>query len=110
MLNRLRRVALRCTLLFSVAALALSGFAPAWSGDAVAESEQRLLTDIKYLASDELEGRGVGLAGLDAAADYIRDEFARAGLASRAGAALRDGHDADVKLSQETGQRATHSL
>ena len=77
----MRRLALRCTLLLSVATLALSGIAPAWSGDAVAESEQRLLTDIKYLASDELEGRGVGLAGLDAAADYIRDEFARAGLA-----------------------------
>src|SRR5712671_3500243 len=80
MLTKLRRVALRCALLFSVAALALSGIAPARSGDAVAESEQRLLTDIKYLASDELEGRGVGLAGLDAAADYIRDEFAKVGL------------------------------
>src|SRR5258708_16710583 len=81
MVKKVRGCALRCTVLFSVAALALSGIAPAWSGDAVAESEQRLLTDIKYLASDELEGRGVGLAGLDAAADYIRDEFARAGLA-----------------------------
>src|SRR5262249_56831230 len=58
----------------------LAGISPIYSGDAVAEAEQRLLTDIKYLASDELEGRGVGLKGLDAAADYIRNEFSKAGL------------------------------
>ncbi|MBI5759019.1 MAG: M20/M25/M40 family metallo-hydrolase [Planctomycetales bacterium] len=50
------------------------------AGDAVSESQQRLLRDIKYLASDDLEGRGVGLKGLDLAADYIRAEFAKAGL------------------------------
>jgi hypothetical protein len=71
---------LRSVPLLAVAFLALAGFAPVYSGDAVAESEQRLLSDIKYLASDELEGRGVGLKGLDAAADYIRDQFAKAGL------------------------------
>ncbi len=64
----------------AAALLAVSILAPVYSGDAVAESEQRLLTDIKYLASDELEGRGVGMKGLDTAADYIRDEFAKAGL------------------------------
>ena len=80
-LTSAHRLAIYCTLLCSVTALVLSEIAPVWAGDAVAESEQRLLSDIKYLASDELEGRGVGLAGLDAAADYIRDEFARAGLA-----------------------------
>lgn len=36
---------------------------------------------VNYLASDELEGRGVGSKGLDRAADYIVDEFKRAGLA-----------------------------
>jgi acetylornithine deacetylase/succinyl-diaminopimelate desuccinylase-like protein len=61
-------------------ALALAGFAPVYSGDAVSESQQRLLTDIKYLASDELEGRGVGLKGLDLAADFIRAQFGAAGL------------------------------
>ena len=50
------------------------------AGDAVPESQQRLLRDIQYLASDELEGRGVGLKGLDLAADYIRAEFGKAGL------------------------------
>src|SRR5262249_61155877 len=66
--------------LFAATLFAFAGLAPVYSGDAVAEAEQRLLTDIKYLASDELEGRGVGLKGLDAAADYIRNEFSKAGL------------------------------
>src|SRR6266478_3426235 len=57
----LRAMTSRFIPLFTTALLALAGLAPVYSGDAVAESEQRLLTDIKYLASDELEGRGVGL-------------------------------------------------
>src|SRR5262245_31140869 len=61
--------------LFAATFLALAGLAPVYSGDAVAESEQRLLTDIKYLSSDDLEGRGVGMKGLDTAADYIREQF-----------------------------------
>lgn len=66
--------------LVSALGLSLAGFVPVYSGDAVSESQQRLLTDIKYLASDELEGRGVGLKGLDLAADFIRNQFAAAGL------------------------------
>jgi hypothetical protein len=45
-----------------------------------AATEERLLGELKYLASDELEGRGVGTKGLETAAELIRDEFARAGL------------------------------
>ena len=44
------------------------------------QAEARLLGDIKYLASDELEGRGIGTAGLNKAAQYIRHEFQAAGL------------------------------
>lgn len=44
------------------------------------DSEIRLLNDVKYLASDEMEGRGVGTKGLDLAADYIREQFEKAGL------------------------------
>ncbi|GAB4149663.1 MAG: M28 family peptidase [Planctomycetaceae bacterium] len=40
----------------------------------------RLKSDLKYLASDELEGRGVGTEGLNKAAEYIRKEFEKAGL------------------------------
>src|SRR5437867_5836642 len=43
-------------------------------------SQQRTLADVKYLASDELEGRGVGTHGLDLAADYIREQFQKAGI------------------------------
>jgi len=35
---------------------------------------------LPYLASDELQGRGVGLPGLDRAADFIASEFAADGL------------------------------
>ena len=35
---------------------------------------------VYYLASDELEGRGVGTKGLDQAAQYIADQFQRSGL------------------------------
>ncbi len=42
----------------------------------------RVGDDIRYLASDELEGRGPGTAGLQKAAEYIRSEFTRLGLNS----------------------------
>jgi hypothetical protein len=47
---------------------------------APAASEARLKRDITYLASDELEGRGVTTHGIDMAADYIAAEFKKAGL------------------------------
>lgn len=40
----------------------------------------RLLQDVKQLASDEWEGRGVGTAGLNKAAEYIADSFRKSGL------------------------------
>jgi len=43
-------------------------------------SGQRMLNAIKYLASDELEGRGVSTRGINLAADYIEKEFTAAGL------------------------------
>jgi hypothetical protein len=42
--------------------------------------EQRLTQSSKYLASDELEGRGISTAGIDKAADYLAAEFTRMGL------------------------------
>jgi hypothetical protein len=48
--------------------------------DTHAVSQTHLLNDIKYLASDALEGRGIGTNGLNKAADYIRDQFKEAGL------------------------------
>ena len=43
-------------------------------------------TTLSFLASDELEGRGIGTRGLDRAADYIADEFRKAGLRPAPGA------------------------
>lgn len=48
--------------------------------DTHAQTETRLLDEIKYLASDELEGRGIGTEGLDKAAQYMRRQFEAAGL------------------------------
>ncbi len=42
--------------------------------------QQRLTQSSKYLASDELEGRGINTAGIDKAADYLAAEFTRIGL------------------------------
>ena len=43
-------------------------------------TEGRLLQDLKVLAGDELEGRGIGTAGLDRAAEYVANAFRNAGL------------------------------
>jgi len=43
-------------------------------------STERLAHDVAYLASDELEGRGLESRGLDLAADFIAQQFAQAGL------------------------------
>ncbi|WP_456406682.1 M20/M25/M40 family metallo-hydrolase, partial [Caldithrix abyssi] len=43
-------------------------------------SAERMLQDIRYLASDELEGRGLGSEGLEKAARYIAEQFKKAGL------------------------------
>ncbi|MFN4258869.1 MAG: M20/M25/M40 family metallo-hydrolase [Gemmataceae bacterium] len=42
--------------------------------------EERMRQDVTYLASAELEGRGPGTKGIDLAADYIAQEFQKAGL------------------------------
>ncbi len=43
-------------------------------------SSSRWLDDVKYLSSDELRGRGDGMPELNTAADYIANEFRKAGL------------------------------
>ncbi|NOZ66530.1 MAG: M20/M25/M40 family metallo-hydrolase [Alphaproteobacteria bacterium] len=41
---------------------------------------KRMMSHVTYLSSPELEGRGVGTAGLDKAAAYIADSFKASGL------------------------------
>ena len=43
-------------------------------------SPEGLMKHIRFLASDELAGRGNGTKGLETAADYIADQFKAAGL------------------------------
>ena len=50
------------------------------TGAAAARDEGRLLEHLRYLASDELQGRGNGSPGLEQAARYIAEEYRRTGL------------------------------
>ncbi len=43
-------------------------------------SIDRIRADVKYLASDQLQGRGIGSRGEDLAIDHIATAFAKAGL------------------------------
>jgi len=48
--------------------------------DTLSPAAHRVLADVRFLAENRQEGRGVGTAGLGRAGTYIRDRFARAGL------------------------------
>src|SRR5690242_16415742 len=67
------------------------------SADA-SNSETRLYDAVRFLASDELEGRGVGSGGLDQAAIYLGNQFAALGLKTE----LFDGRPFQ-KFSMTTG-------
>ncbi|MBI2990848.1 MAG: hypothetical protein HYY47_01725 [Deltaproteobacteria bacterium] len=65
-------------LLSLTALLALSG----WTFElpTLADRSEALLRHARYLASDELAGRGVDNPGIDLARDYIAAEFKKYGL------------------------------
>ena len=50
------------------------------AGESNQESEARMRKDIDFLASPQCEGRGVNTAGINLAAQYIANEFQKAGL------------------------------
>jgi Peptidase family M28/PDZ domain/PA domain len=62
------------------AALLLAIQAVTTAAESASESEARLRQSVTFLASDALEGRGVGTEGLNKAADYIASQFAQIGL------------------------------
>jgi Peptidase family M28/PDZ domain len=78
MLNRCLALSLACLI------VAAPSFAAAAANrntaNNAANTERRLADSDRYLASDELEGRGPGTKGIDLAAQYIADQFADAGL------------------------------
>lgn len=48
--------------------------------DTLSPAARRVLNDVRFLADDRQEGRGIGTAGLERAGAYIKEGFARAGL------------------------------
>lgn len=62
--------------------LLVQGFASAQDvkQNSPAISIDRMRADVKYLASDLLQGRGVGTRGEELTTDYIADQFQKAGL------------------------------
>ena len=69
------------TYLLSLFALCLTtGLALQAAAEEDATIENRLREQIGYLASDDLEGRGVGTKGIDMAADFLARQFKELGL------------------------------
>ena len=48
--------------------------------DTLSPGARRVLVDVRFLADDKQEGRGVGTAGLQRSGAYIKEGFGRAGL------------------------------
>ena len=63
-----------------IALLLLTAALASSQQDTLSPAARRVLEDVRFLADDRQEGRGVGTAGLERAGAYIRDAFARAGL------------------------------
>ncbi len=73
----------RTFLCWIVAALAVAPVVRAQTAASAAPAAtavERVTQDMRWLADDAREGRGVGTDGLEAAAQYIADAFAAAGL------------------------------
>jgi len=51
-----------------------------WLAGCASTQESRFQAHVEYLASDRLEGRGVGTRGLELAGEYIAEQFAALGL------------------------------
>lgn len=65
--------------LLAVAACSLWAFSFV-QAEELSPSARRMQHDVRLLASDEFEGRGIGTDGLEKAAQYIADQFREAGL------------------------------
>ncbi len=75
----------RFTLLAAFAALAIGSHGGTLPPDPSVDEKpaisiDRIRADVKYLASDELQGRGIGSRGEDLAIDYLAKQFEKAGL------------------------------
>ena len=59
--------------------------APGTATEAATGFDHDVKGSVQYLASDDLEGRGIGTAGIDKAAEYIAANFRKIGLQTPAG-------------------------
>ena len=75
------RVSVLSPLAIALAASAACRGAVATPGPSAGPDSLSVLRDVRYLASDALEGRGTGTAGNDSAAAYISRRFASVGAA-----------------------------
>ena len=76
-----RRFSMRLILFSVFVALPIGQGAETTLADDLPSSvKQRLKSDLDYLASDRMRGRGIGTPELDQAAEYVRDAFGTAGL------------------------------
>ena len=74
---------------FALVLLALAACRPvtaARPGNDTAGAAERIMTDVRYLASDALEGRATGTPGADSAAAYVARRLKALGLRPVAGA------------------------
>src|SRR5207245_116782 len=63
--------------IFALAALLIGTRVSTADGN---DSEARMRRDVNFLASEQCQGRGVNTAGINLAAEYIANEFQKAGL------------------------------
>ena len=77
---------------------ALADLAPVFSGE-------RIMDDVRFLASSAMKGRGIGTPELDEAAKYIREAFRTAGLESGPGTT-----DYFQSWTQSVGNKGATSL
>ncbi|HEV2670176.1 MAG TPA: M20/M25/M40 family metallo-hydrolase [Gemmatimonadales bacterium] len=61
-------------------AVLLAATVVTFSQDTLSPAARRVLADVRFLADDRQEGRGVGTAGLERSGAYIKEGFGRAGL------------------------------
>ena len=64
-----------CTLLLTAAAIGIKGYS-----HAADSARERISESVRILADDTMEGRGVGTAGINKAAEYIAEQFRDIGL------------------------------
>jgi len=67
----------------------------------------RVAADVRWLAADEREGRGVGTAGLAKAADWVEQEFQAAGIAPGNGNSYRQSLEVPIAVSVGAGTKVS---